>query len=272
MATSQSWTASSDQPWLTFTSPASGSGNGNVSYSVAGNPYATSRVATITVTPSSGSPATLVVNQLGGALSIIPSSVNIGQTGDSGIITVSPEDPLLQWIAVSSDTTWLSIPQSGSTGIGPGNVAWTGAPNTTNHTRTATITVTPLNGVGQTFRASQQASADPRITFSPSSANVDAAGGSGLVSISATDQTLTWTVTSDSSWLTIKNGSGTGDGNFNYTAAPNSLATSRTATLTGNLSRGPKITMTITQSGGVLTISPASANVRDPAAADPSDF
>jgi hypothetical protein len=261
MATSQTitWTVMSDQPWLTFTSATSGTGTGSVNYSVAGNPYAANRVATITVVPIPGTPATLVVTQLGGILSISPASANIGQTGDSGIIAVYTEDPSLQWTAVSSDP-WLVL-TSVATGIGPANVAWTGTPNTTNKTRTATITVTPLNGVGQTFLATQQASADPRIRFSPTSATVDAAGGSGLVSISSTDQTVTWTVISDSSWLTITNGSGTGDGHFNYTAAANPQATSRTTTVTANPSRGPSITMTITQSGGVLTISPTSASV-----------
>jgi hypothetical protein len=262
IATDQSitWTASSNQSWLTFTSPTSGTGTGAVNYSVAGNPYATSRAAIITITPTPGAPATLVVTQLGGVLSCSPSSANIGQFGDSGTVTVYTEDPSLQWTAVSSDL-WLSVPSGTTTGIGPGTVAWTASANTTNHTRTATITVTPINGVGQTFTATQQASNDPRITFSPSSANVDAAGGSGTVSVSATDQTLTWTATSDSSWLTITNGSGTGDGSFNYTGAPNPQATSRSATVTGNPSRGPRITMTITQSGGVLVVSPPSANV-----------
>jgi hypothetical protein len=268
VATDQSitWTASVNQTWVTFTSSASGTGNGSVSYSVAGNPNATARTATITVKPSGedattleGSAVTLVLSQAAGSLSISPSSANIGQDGSSGTVTVYTADPLLQWTAVSSDA-WLSV-TSGSTGIGAGAVQWTAAANTTNKTRPATITVTPLGGVGQTFTVSQQASADPRITLNPSSANVDPAGGSSTIFVSATDQTITWAASSDQSWVTISSGTGTGNGSFSFTAAPNPQTSSRTATITVNPSRGPKVTFTVTQSGAVLTINPTSADV-----------
>jgi hypothetical protein len=191
------WTATVDQAWLTFSTSPSGTGNGSIAYSVAGNPNGTSRVATITVTISQGSAQTLVVTQARGSLSLFPSSANIGQGGASATVTVTTDSPLLQWTAVSSDTSWLTV-TSGSTGIGSGSLQWSAAPNTTNKTRTATIAVTPLGGVGQTFSVSQQASADPRITLSPSSVNVDAGGGTGMIAVSATDQTLTWMATARS--------------------------------------------------------------------------
>lgn len=257
---STTWMATVDQPWLTLTTSPSGAGSGNIGYSVAGNPNAAGRVAVITVTPSSGPASVLVVTQAAGTLSISPPSASIGQGGSTGVITVTGDDPLLEWTAVSNDTTWLTV-ISGSTGQGSGSIQWSAGPNATNKARTATIAVTPLGGVGQTFTVSQQASADPRITFSPSSVNVDGAGGSGSIGVSATDQTLTWTATADQSWLTISSGSGTGNGSFSYVAAPNPRATSRISIITANASRGPAVTLVVTQSGGVLTVSPLSANV-----------
>jgi hypothetical protein len=40
---SVNWTAASSQAWLTITSSTTGSGNGNINYTVAGNPAGTSR-------------------------------------------------------------------------------------------------------------------------------------------------------------------------------------------------------------------------------------
>ncbi len=256
-----SWTAASSDGWLTITSGASGMGNGNISYSAAGNPSAAGRTATITATPSSGAASTLVVSQLGGQLNISPASANAQPTGDSGVVTVNSTDPSLQWVAVSSDA-WLAV-TTGGTGIGPGSVQWAAAANTTPNTRTAIITVSPLNGAGNTFVVTQQGQAiTGSISISPSSLNIDAAGGSGSLQVISAGQPLSWTAKSGDAWLTVPAGtSGTGNGPVPYTGAPNPAATTRTATVTVTPSQGAVATITVTESGGVLVVSPPSSTV-----------
>lgn len=60
------WTATSSQPWLTITSGSSGTGNGAVSYRVAGNTNSYDRIATVTVSGLSGlyAPAVHTLTQL----------------------------------------------------------------------------------------------------------------------------------------------------------------------------------------------------------------
>ena len=257
-----SWTAASSDGWLTITSGSTGTGNGNISYSAAGNPSAAGRTATITVTPSSGAARTLVVSQLGGQLNISPSSANAQPTGDSGAITVNSTDPSLQWVAASSDNTWLTV-TAGGTGIGPASVQWAAAANTTPNTRTAIITVSPLDGTGNTFAVTQQGQTiNGSISISPSSLNIDAAGGSGSLQVISAGQPLSWTAKSGDAWLTVPAGtSGTGNGPIPYTGAPNPAATTRTATITVTPSQGSVATISVTESGGVLVVSPPSSTV-----------
>uniref|UniRef100_Q01S71 BACON domain-containing protein n=1 Tax=Solibacter usitatus (strain Ellin6076) TaxID=234267 RepID=Q01S71_SOLUE len=252
------WTASSNQDWLTITPPAKGSGNSTINYTVAGNPAGTSRIAILTVTPTTGTAATLTVTQFAGALSISPSSANIVADGGTGTITVSTEDSSLQWTAVSNQP-WLTI-TSGASGVGPGPIQWSAA-NADNNSRIATITVTPMGGVGQIFTLNQEAANNPNFTVSPSNATADAGGITSTAQVTA-DSTLTWTATSDQPWLVVVSGSpGSGNGTVKYTAAPNPAATSRTSTITFNPNRGTRQFLVVTQSGGTLVVNPSSANV-----------
>jgi hypothetical protein len=81
------WAATTNVDWVTFTSSATGSGNGNISYEVRGNPFGMPRSGTVTVTPSSGVAQTLVIMQRTGELNISPSSQNVDGGGGSGTIT-----------------------------------------------------------------------------------------------------------------------------------------------------------------------------------------
>ena len=259
------WTVSSDQTWVTITSPSTGTGGGNatIMYSVAANPTGVTRTANLTVNSSSSpiTSATLVVTQTGGTLSISPSSANANPAGDRGTITVSTDDSLLQWTA-TSNSAWVTI-SAGASGIGSGSVQWIAAANT-GSARTAVITVTPLSGVGQTFTITQAAGAPPpTISLSPSSISTDAPGGTGSIQVTASSASLTWTVTTNNTSLVqLTSTSGTGSGAIQYTIRPNPTAVSRTATITVTPGQGAAAqTVSLTQSGGTLSISPASANV-----------
>ncbi len=261
IATDQSisWTVSVNQPWVTITSGATGRGNGNFTYSVAGNPAATSRVATITVTPSNGTSPTLALTQLGGILNISPSSANADPLGASGSIAVYTEDSSLQWTAVSSDG-WVTI-TSGSSGIGARSIQWTASANPGVNRRSAIISVTPLNGIGQPFVIDQQGGSGATISLSPSSVSLDATSGTGAIQVSATSQSLAWSAASNQTWFTIAGASGTGKGSISYSFSANPSAASRTAIVTVTPVGAPAVAFTATQSGGVLTVTPSSTNI-----------
>lgn len=254
------WSATVDVDWVQFTSAASGTGNGNVNYVVAGNPYGAQRTATVTVKPGTGNSKTLVITQRAGELNISPSSANVQGTGGGDTLTVNTNDPSLQWTA-SSAQSWLKV-VSGATGTGPGSVVWTAAANTEVGSRTGTITVTPVNGVGRAFVVSQQGGTPPAgsISISSSSISLDAAGSNGSIQVTATVSSITWTTGTVPSWLTITSGSGTGSGAFSYSASANPSATARTTTITVTASQGPARTLAVSQSGGVLTVNPLSAS------------
>lgn len=257
------WTVTkSDQiAWVTITSSTSGSGNGSFTYSVEANPAAIDREAIVTVTTSGGGSQIHQIRQLKGQLNISPSSANVDATGGSGRIDVNmQQSPGLQWTA-ASNSSWLSI-TSGSSGVGTGAVQWIAETNPTGESRATTITVTPLNGVGQTFHVNQQpGSASPRISANPSSVNPSAAGATGSLQVSATPGSLSWTATSNANWLRITSGaSATGNGAISFTADANPSANSRAANITV-AGQGSSVVVPFSQPGGQLSISPSSANV-----------
>lgn len=92
-----SWTASSNQPWLTL-SAASGSGVATITATATGNAGTSGRTATITITGNGVTPKTVAVTQDGGALAItLPINFEADGTytftnfdGGSGSVVVNP--------------------------------------------------------------------------------------------------------------------------------------------------------------------------------------
>jgi hypothetical protein len=235
-----SWTATKSATWVTFTSPASGTGSGTVTFSVAANTGA-ERTATITI----GGQIFNITQQAPCAYSLLPSSQNV--PGGSGNYTFSVTTANgCAWTA-STTFPWITFP-NGSTGTGNGQVSFSVASNTTGGTRTGTITVN-----GQTFTVTQTA-----CTFSidPTSRNFTLTGGTQNIVVTATSN-CAWSavVTSNSPWVTVTSGSsGSGNGTVAISVTPNSGA-QRTATLTiaGQ-------TFTVTQDAGcTYSIEPTSS-------------
>ena len=81
-----SWTAVSNDSWITVTSGASGSGTGTVGYSVASNSSSSSRTGTVTI---AGNTFTLTQGGGGGVpdISVSPTSLNFGQVSIYGSST-----------------------------------------------------------------------------------------------------------------------------------------------------------------------------------------
>ena len=199
------WTASSSAPWLTISSGATGSGNGDVNYSVAAT-SGPGRSATLTVAGK-----TFTLNQGEGCtFSLSSSAANVDNGGGTGSFNVQTASGC-EWTAASS-AAWLTI-TSGSSGSGNGTVRYSAAANG-GPPRNATIAAG-----GKTFTVQQGDGCS--YALSAASHDATAAGGPGSVNVTAGGG-CAWTATSDSAWLTVASGgAGTGNGTVNFAVAAN---------------------------------------------------
>ena len=234
------WTATSNAPWLTISSGSSGSGNGDVNYSVAAT-NGPDRSGTLTVAGK-----TFTVNQGEGCtFTLSPSSANVDDSGGTGSFNVQTASGC-DWTA-SSSVSWLTI-TAGSSGTGNGTVRYSATRNS-GPPRNGTITA-----AGRTFTVRQGDGCS--YGLSATSHTATAAGGPGSVNVTA-GAGCGWTATSDSSWLTTTSGgSGTGNGTINFAVAANS-GPSRTGRLTVE---GQQFTVTQAE-GCTFSIAPENATV-----------
>jgi all-beta uncharacterized protein len=217
------WSAVSDLPWITFAGPSRGSGNGAVTVVVAAN-TGTSRLATITIAGQAFA-VTQAASPLPGpqcTFAASPSSIPIAAAGGSGTVTVTTTAGCA-WSVSGVPSTWLSAtPTSGN---GPGTITVTAGANTgpTAATRTATLTIG-----GQTVTVTQ---ASPcTYSINPTSFNPPATGGPTTVAVT-TSTGCSWNTTGAPAWITVTNGTGTGNGTVTLNVQANS-GDVRTATFT----------------------------------------
>jgi uncharacterized protein (TIGR03437 family) len=104
-------------------------------------------------------------------------------------------------------------------------------------------------------------------TLSPASTTIQAAGGSGVVSLTASSSNCSWSATSNTDWLTLTSAtSGSGAASISYYAAPNESYSFRTGTITiaGRSftlrqeakadTEAPQITITVPAMTGVTSV------------------
>ncbi len=246
------WTAGADVSWITV-SPASGQGDGAITYTVTANRQTSSRKGGITVNDRR---VELTQAAAECAFSISPRQASVVATGDRVSVSVTAQAGC-EWTA-SSQASWISV-ASGASGRGNGTVAVEAAPNTL-AARTGTVRI-----AGQTFTLSQAAAngAPPSpqppacpVTLSDTTRTFGAGGGNGSVNVRA-DSDCEWTAMSNASWITVTgDASGSGNDTVQYAVAANTSSSSRTGTLTVNGQ-----TLTITQSAGAgctFNLSPTS--------------
>jgi len=234
------WTTASNASWITVTAGASGSGNGTVQYAVAAN-TGPARTGTITAGGQ-----TFTVNQANGCtFSINPSNQSFTPAAGSGSFALTASNSDCTWTA-ASNASWITV--NNTAGTGNGTVTFSVAANT-GTARTGTITAG-----GQTFTVNQATGCT--FTLTPNFANFEPVGGSGSFNVTTNNVGCTWTAATTDSWITINNGTGTGNGVVSFTVQAN-INPARTGTITVGGQ-----TFTVNQSNGcVFTLSPTSANV-----------
>jgi hypothetical protein len=229
------WTAQSNDPWILVTGGASGSGNGNVTLTIApnlgaqrhgtvtiaGNTYYVTQQAVVAV-PS----CSYALDSTGDAVGFLGDTLEIGVTAGSGC----------SWTA-SSQAPWITV-LSGS-GVGNGE-ARLGVLANSGGARSGTATI-----AGRTFTVTQQA-VIPTCSYAldSTSASIGAGGGSVQFGVTA-GAGCPWTASTNASWITVQEGSGSGNGTVQLRIAANG-GPSRVGTVTV----GGR-TFTVNQSGTV---------------------
>ena len=228
------WTATSNNNWITITSAANGKGSAPVSFTVAPS----------TGPPRSGSLTiaglSFEVTQSEGCTYVIaPPAFAAGAAGATGAVTVTAP-PGCPWTA-SNSVSWISL--ATTSGVGNGTVAFTVAP-TTGPTRSGTLTI-----AGQPFTVTQSPGCSSEV--SPLSHTADANGGSRTVTVAAAAG-CPWTASSNVPWITITAGaSGSGPGAVTF-AIEATTGPSRTGTLV----IGGQIVTVVQSQGCAFAISP----------------
>ena len=236
------WTAVSNDAFITVTSGASGSGNGTVGYSVAVKPDAGPRTGTMTIAG-----LTFTVTQSGAdcVFSIMPTSQHFVVGGGTGTVNVTTPGGCF-WNAVSNDA-FITI-TSGASGTGSGAVGFSVAANPNPGNRSGTMTI-----AAQTFTVTQDGTNPCAFTLTPDHKAFAATGGSSSVAVT-TDPTCTWTAVSNAAFITITGGaSGTGSGVVTYSVTPSTNSSIRTGTMT---IAGQTFTVTVAGTSCVTSISP----------------
>lgn len=157
------------------------------------------------------------------SFTIAPASMSFASEGGSGTVTVTAP-ATCAWNA-TADPSWMTI-TAGSSGSGPGTVAYSVAANSATESRTGTLIIGGQNhAVAQQGRPATVCSYD----LSPGSADVGKDESRGTFAVSAPDD-CAWTATSNASWLAVTAGSqGTGNGTVSYVVARNTDVVDRSA-------------------------------------------
>ena len=208
------WTASSQADWMTiYSSTASGSGNGNVVYTVSPQTTLKERTGTITVTPDTKSgmlARTHKVTQPAAEVALSLMSYEFDASGETCAVAVSLAD-IVTWEVVEN-VSWLSV-EGATSRVGPSAVILQTTANETIYPRSGTVKIAE-----KTFTVTQKGRG-VEVEYETKLFGTD--GGSDSISIHP-DGNVSWTaVASDPTWITIFQGdSGTGDGEILYIIAP----------------------------------------------------
>jgi parallel beta-helix repeat protein len=251
-----SWTAVSNQVWLTLNS-GSGSGNTTIIMTATANPAISTRSATVTVSGSGVTAKTIAVTQAGAEPVLIVSTNALTISAPTSSTATFGITSNISW-TVTSNQSWLTV--YNSSGSGNATKTLTATANPTIEARMATITVSG-SGVPDQIITITQDGATPVLNVSASALTISSLSGStrtfGITS------NISWTAESSQNWLTLNSNSGSGNSTITMTATVNPTTSSRSAIVTVS---GPGVTsktIEVTQSGASpkLTVSTNSLTI-----------
>lgn len=232
------WTATSNIPWLTINSGASGTGSGAIAYTVADN-VAAARNGSLTfastncnLTPGQQQ---FFVSQapVQCTFSFSPASNNVSAAGGTFSTTLSVSPASCPW-NYGPGAGWLTWASPYIGGLGTTTLYYTVLPNQTTSSRTATLSVSSAYAAGnsQSFSVTQAAGPPCYYSLNPAAASASSNGGTSTVLV-GTSTSCPWTASSNVDWIQVTLGStGSGAGPVTYTVAPNPLSYTRLGTLT----------------------------------------
>jgi hypothetical protein len=213
------WMAMSNVPWISLV-PAGGNGPGSVRFVVAANGGA-ARVGTLIVASSTIDVFQAAAATPGCELSVSPQSESFPATGGDGTVRVTASGSSCGWSAASS-VFWITL--ATSSGSGGGNIRYSVVANP-GAARTGTLRVAGVN-----VTVTQAAMPACQYEVSPTSESFSSNGGNGHFRIRAADG-CAWSAVPNVSWISLRQGNGSGNGNAQYAVAANTGA-ARTGTLT----------------------------------------
>jgi hypothetical protein len=260
VTSNSTWTATSNQSWLTVNSGATG--NGNLSCIAAStNTTIFARIATVTLKATGITDQTVTITQEAGDATLTVSSTTASVTKEASSIASITVTSNSTW-TVTSNQSWLNV-SGGATGDGTLTFT-TSSVNPYITTRSATVTL-KATGVADKTVTVTQAVGDPTLSVSANTANIIKTANS-TSSINLISNT-TWTANSDQNWLSVVSG-GTGNVTLTFTAnTTNPVITTRIATVTIKATGTDDQVITITQAVGdaTLSVSAATANITNTA-------
>ena len=203
-------------------STTSGNNNGSFTATATANTTTTGRTASITVTGSSLTQI-ITVSQSGTTptLSVNPTTLTYSAAGSTQTISVTSN---ITW-ATSDDAAWLTL--STISGSNNGSFTATASANGSTFIRSATITITG-GALSRIINITQNGLISSLIV-NPISIDFEMAGNSKTLTVSSN---ISWAAYASEPWLTITNGSATGNGVFSAAASLFTGMGSRTAMIT----------------------------------------
>ena len=242
-----SWTAVSNNSWLTVTTGTAGTDSGTIAYSAAPNATTSQRSGTITAGGQ-----TFTVTQFAASCSFALSAAGVDLTAAGGSVTISISGSTTG-CAWSSSASAAGVTISPASGTAPGQVTVAVGSNTGVPNRVLTPTIG-----GQTFTINQ-AGINCAVTLGATSASVAASGGSGSVRVTV-PAGCSYSTVSSATWISVTSaGSGSSSGTLLYTVNANSTSVTRTGTLT--IGGTP---LAITQQGLACTVSLDTSSLGSP--------
>ncbi|HEU5254426.1 MAG TPA: BACON domain-containing carbohydrate-binding protein [Vicinamibacterales bacterium] len=255
------WSAQADAAWVTLNGGSTGTGTGNLTFTIGSNSGTTTRAASIVVAgqtvkitqqtnAATPPPPVLPVNC---SVTVTPKDVSLLATGTgSSSISVSAA-AACEWSA-STDTSWISL-TGRTSGTGNGTVTFSVASNI-GAARSGDLTI-----ADQTVSVHQAAGTVPcSYTVTPLTTSVTKTGGTGSPITIDTQTGCAWTAASNATWLVITSAtSGSGDASVSFRASENMDTTAgRSGTLTV---AGQTVTVSQPSAACPYTLSPTTISI-----------